>query len=299
MNKPTQEQLAEITRRLQVYYMNLTPDKKSYIKGMSPETGDIILQKDGASVHASISDLESGKFNYDTFTLNPEEEKIEVMEEPIEQLSVEQPQTQNDNLNNKMTLNDVKTLVELNNKDTLDKIVSSFSKNPDGTPDIGGAVVQVTNNSINAAVTSIMENRPFSTELYKYDVTGKPIMKEDVSINKVSMDDAINHSFDNVLIYTDVASMYGITYTDEQKEMARGNYATSVKNTLANLGYNYNESKIETPVSETPIQEPEKVKSMTYAPVDNRKAGFADIFILSIIVLVYAAIIVNLIMKLR
>ena len=163
MNKPTQEQLAEITRRLQVYYMNLTPDKKSYIKGMSPETGDIILQKDGASVHASISDLESGRFNYDTFTLNPEE-KIEVMEEPIEQLSVEQPQTQNDNLNNKMTLNDVKTLVELNNKDTLDKIVSSFSKNPDGTPDIGGAVVQVTNNSINAAVTSIMENRPFSTE---------------------------------------------------------------------------------------------------------------------------------------
>ena len=296
MNRPTQEQLAEITKRLQVYYMNLTPDKKSYIKGMSPETGDIILQKDNSSVHVSISDLESGKFNFDTFSLNPEE-KIEVMEEPIEQLTVEPEKT--DNLNNKMTLNDVKTLVELNNKDTLDKIITTFSKNPDGTPDIGGAVVQVTNNSINAAVTSIMENRPFSTELYKYDVKGRPIIKEEVSMNKVSMDDAINHSFDNVLIYTDVANMYGTTYTDEQKEIARGNYAASVKNTLNSLGYNYSEVKVENKVPETPIQEPEKEKTMTYAPVDNKKAGFADIFILSIIVLVYAAIIVNLIMKLK
>lgn len=301
MNKPTPEQLADITKRLQTYYSNLTPDKKNYIRGMSSETGKIVLQKDDKTAHVSIEDLETGKFNFDTFGLNPVvEEKVEIMEEPVEQLAVEQqPVVQEDNsINNKMTLNDIKTLVELNNKETLDKIIVSFAKNEDGTPNISGAIVEVLNNSMNAAVTSIMENRPFSTELYKYDVTGKLIVPEDVSTQKVSKEEVIKNSFDNVLIYTDVANMYGTAYTDSQKEIARSSYVANVDKLLAQKGYTEPVVQ-EQPVPE-PINVPEQTKQMVYAPVaDNKKAGFADVFILAIIVLVYTAIIVNLVMKLK
>ena len=42
-----------------------------------------------------------------------------------------------------------------------------------------------------------------------------------------------------------------------------------------------------------------EVKQMVYKNEEVKKAGFADIFILSLIVLVYAAIIVNLVLKLK
>lgn len=114
----------------------------------------------------------------------------------------------------------------------------------------------------------------------------------------------IENGFNNILIMaSEVAKMYGVNYTPEQINQAKTSYTNMVNQKLESMGYVAPTVTPETAPNvnaQAPVQE-ERPMQMVYAQNNDnlRKAGFADIFILSIIVLVYAAIIVNLILKLR
>ena len=76
-----------------------------------------------------------------------------------------------------------------------------------------------------------------------------------------------------------------------------------VNDSLALKGYNKTEAKIE---QKEPEKTNELVEKKSYVPtlkpepmLPTKKAGFADALILTVIVLVYAAIIINLILKLK
>lgn len=193
--------------------------------------------------------------------------------------------------NAKITLSDIKTLVELKNKEALDNILKQIATTQTGEVDINAIVGKVANNLINDTTTSLNENRNVSTELYKYDKTGKVITKEDVSTENVNVEANELNGFNNLMVYIEAAKLYNVNYTDEQINAAKQNFINSVNNGLA--------PKAPT-VEPTPTLEQAKVKTLTPPkPVDNEKAGFADIFILVVIVGVYAAIIINLVMKLK
>lgn len=110
----------------------------------------------------------------------------------------------------------------------------------------------------------------------------------------------IDNGFNNILVAAkDVARMYGINYTEEQINQAKMSYSQMVEQKLNSMGY---VAPVEVPVQPDvqmePVQE-ERPMQMVYQNEELKKAGFADIFILTLIVLVYAAIIVNLILKLK
>lgn len=113
-------------------------------------------------------------------------------------------------------------------------------------------------------------------------------------------EEIIRETFNRLLLpQTEIAIMkgYGSAYTPENIEVACNRFKVMVEDKLRAKGYNKQEE----------IKEEEKQKS--YVPtlkpevmapsvkVQNR--GFADALILTIIVLVYAAIIINLILKLK
>lgn len=111
----------------------------------------------------------------------------------------------------------------------------------------------------------------------------------------------IDNGFKNILVAAkDVASIYGINYSDEQINQAKASYTQMVENKLNSMGY---VAPVEMPVApEVPVEQPvqeERPMQMVYQNDNLKKAGFADVFILMLIVLVYAAIIVNLILKLK
>ena len=82
---------------------------------------------------------------------------------------------------------------------------------------------------MNETISSIMDNRYLTTELYKYDITGKLIVKDEPSSETVNSDTNINNSFSNLLIYIEAAKLYNINYTDEQIQIAKKTYVDSIK----------------------------------------------------------------------
>ena len=113
----------------------------------------------------------------------------------------------------------------------------------------------------------------------------------------------IEQSFNLVLIPTEAAKMKGSNITPEMVENAKKKYAEMLYGKLALKGYdkNGNPKKLE-----PEKKQDELVEKKSYAPtlkpepmLPMKKAGFADALILTIIVLVYAAIIINLILKLK
>lgn len=146
---------------------------------------------------------------------------------------------------------------------------------------------------MNEAISSIMDNRYLTTELYKYDITGKLIVKDEPSSETVNSDTNINNSFSNLLIYIEAAKLYNINYTDEQIQIAKKTYVDSIKKNIP--------VKEEPKVNETNSEELNNNKTLKLEPTPQnvQKAGFIDVFILTVIVLVYAAIIVNLVIKLK
>jgi len=96
---------------------------------------------------------------------------------------------------------------------------------------------------------------------------------------------------------------YGANFTEEAILNAKNRYNTMVNDSLALKGYNKTEAKIE---QKEPEKTNELVEKKSYVPtlkpepmLPTKKAGFADALILTVIVLVYAAIIINLILKLK
>ena len=113
-----------------------------------------------------------------------------------------------------------------------------------------------------------------------------------------NIEELIDKSFENILVYVEVARLKNIVYTDEQIQKAKNKYITSVKDRLNVLGLN---KPADNGIKLEPDNKKEELPlSKTLTPDTNiKKAGFADILILTVIVLIYAVIIINLVSKLQ
>ena len=111
-------------------------------------------------------------------------------------------------------------------------------------------------------------------------------------------EEIIRETFNRLLLpQTEIAIMkgYGSAYTPENIEAACNRFRVMVEDKLRAKGYTKQEEikkEEEKQKSYVPTLKPEPMLPM-------KRAGFADALILTIIVLVYAAIIINLILKLK
>jgi hypothetical protein len=272
----------DIKTRLVNYY-NSNPFIQKYIKGLNQSTGEIVLSYNGFTKNISIDELENiidetaviSFLNNNTFL------REEVKEEPISMVEPKVISSESD----KETLNDIKILTEIKSKAGLDNLLKDFAVNEStGLIDINKAIDIVEKNTIDEVVKSIKEHYDFDLDLQNYDKTGKYI--GNVNFSNASDDEKIASSFNNLKVYLEAASMYPdqVQITEEDINRKMKEYIDKVKVVL-------NPTK-EEPKKVIPLAE-DKI-----APITSQNAGFADIFVLSIIVVVYAIIIVNLILKL-
>ncbi len=320
--------LQEFKKRAIDFYKN-NPDKQQYISGIDEKTCKVAIKTklpngQDKIEEVSIEELENGTFDWNKVmapVATPVVENIPTVEavnpEPVQSVpTVEEiPQVQPvapvapapvvEPINTNVSLNDVKTLFEtsttdLNSKNTLDAVIKSFASTPDGNVDINKAISVVTENSMNAVVLAAKENKCLPNELYKYDKQGI-IIANDNNMPYTGVNPEIEKAFNNVLVYANGASLYGITYTSEVIDQAKQAFISNVNAKLAQGGVS---QAPETPITPdnvapaAPVQEQSKTLNLALEN-NEEKAGFADIFILVMIVAVYAVIIANLILKIK
>ena len=167
---------SNVINRLKEYCMKHQELMQSgVIKGINSNTNEIVLEKNGVQKNVSMDILENNKFDFDKFEIIPdmiEEDEVETIEE-----MVEEPQE---------TINVPKTMAELNeaikNKDekAIDKALEAFAINEKtGVIDINKAISIVTNNAINEAIDCIINNKDFDTDMSKYDIAGRKVVKDE------------------------------------------------------------------------------------------------------------------------
>ncbi len=168
---------SNVINRLKEYCMKHQELMQSgVIKGINSNTNEIVLEKNGVQKNVSMDILENNKFDFDKFEIIPdmieEDEEVETIEE-----MVEEPQE---------TINVPKTMAELNeaikNKDekAVDKALETFAINEKtGVIDINKAISIVTNNAINEAIDCIINNKDFDTDMSKYDIAGRKVVKDE------------------------------------------------------------------------------------------------------------------------
>ena len=270
----------DVKTRLVNYYKNNAFIQK-YIKGLDSSTNEIVLEYNGLTKNISIDALENitdetsiiSYLNPNTFLREEkkEEPKIDMVEPKV--ISNETAPE---------SLNDIKILTEIKSKAGLDNLLKKFAINEStGLIDVNKAIDIVEKNTIDEVVRSIKEHRNFDLDLQNYDITGKYIGYSEIST--VSDDEKIMSSFNNVKVYLEAANMYmdQINFTDEDINNKMKEYIDKVRSILY-------------PVKE----QPKTMQLAEEAPVANQNAGFAAIFVLCMIIVVYAIIIVNLILKL-
>jgi hypothetical protein len=194
------------------------------------------------------------------------------------------------------TLEDVKMFAEdLKDLNGLNNIIKSFALNEAGSVDIDKALSTVMHNTMNEAVKCIDNKVAFDPDLKEYSVDGK------YNGNKLQPSSETNEiilkSFENLKIYIDASKLYGKNYSVDQikEEYAkRINTMLADKNRLDNLN-KPTEQKTEVKVEETPILQDNNISNEPQL----KQSGFADVLVLSMIILVHAAIIINLIIKIK
>ena len=274
----------EVKTRLINYYRNNAFIQK-YIVGMNPNTDEIVLSYNGLKKNISIDDLENivREEQVLSFLNGNIPLKEDIVLEP--RLNMVEPKVVSNELE-KETLNDIKILTEIKSKIGLDNLVKEFAINElTGLIDINKAIDIVEENTINEVVKSIKGHYDFDLDLEHYDKTGKYI--GNISTDERSTDEKIVSSFNNVRVYLEAANMYvdQVHFSEEDINNRLGEYIEKVKLIL-------NPVKA-TPKPITPVKILEARDVYT-----NQSAGFADIFVLCLIVIVYAVIIVNLLLKL-
>lgn len=193
------------------------------------------------------------------------------------------------------TLEDVKMFAEdLKDLNGLNNIIKSFALNEAGSVDIDKALSTVMQNTMNEAVKCIENKVAFDSELKEYGVDGK------YNGNKLQPSSEANEiilkSFENLKIYIDASKLYGKNYSvDQIKEeyVKRINTMLADKNRLDSLNKPAKQPTVK--VEETPIIQDNNISNEPQL----KQAGFADVLVLSMIILVYAAIIINLIIKIK
>lgn len=273
----------DVKNRLISYYKNNAFIQK-YIKGMDASTNEIVLSYNDLTKNISIDDLENitNETEVISFLNNDISLKEEVIEEP--KIDMVEPKVISNDLDRE-TLNDIKILTEIKSKTGLDNLLKDFAINEStGLIDINKAIEIVEKNTIEEVLNSIRDHHDFDLDLEKYDKTGKYIGT--VMTTDRSDDEKIVSSFNNIKVYLEAANMYveQAHFTEEDINNKLKEYIDKVKAILH-------------PVKETPKVVKPAIQVEESNPA-TQSAGFADIFVLSIIVIVYAIIIVNLVLKL-
>lgn len=311
----------DIKTRVLNYYKNNQFIQK-YIKGIDQTANEVVLEYNGQKKSVSVDLLEAISSEMDLISLfNPTpaveaapvvtpvapevqpapastpqvNASIPVVNAEIVPESKEQVLLTEKEELNKETLNDIKILNELKNKEGLNNLIKKFAVNPStGLIDINEAIKKVTRNTMDEVEKSIRNGYEFDTDLTKYDIDGKyngtPVS------GMSSEDEKIARAFNNIKLFIDASKMYSdqVNYTESQVSTFMKTFIDKVKEEL----HGSVSVPVNTPVEPTTPQKPNVFKDESTGGVSS-SAGFADIFVLTVIVLVYAVIIINLVMKLK
>ena len=167
---------SNVINRLKEYCMKHQELMQSgVIKGINSNTNEIVLEKNGVQKNVSMDILENNKFDFDKFEIIPdmiEEDEVETIEE-----MVEEPQ---ETINVPKNMAEFKKAIENKDEKAVDKALETFAINEKtGVIDINKAISIVTNNAINDAVDCIINNRDFDTDMSKYDIAGRKVVKDE------------------------------------------------------------------------------------------------------------------------
>lgn len=298
----------DIQNRVVNYYKN-NPFIQKYLKGINGKTNAILLNINGQEKSITIDELEAIKSEADLISPAPVAPVAPV--EPVATVEPSQVSSvntieaepvstvQEQYVAQKETLNDIKILTELKNKDGLDNLLKKFAVNSTtGLIDINTAISIVTRNTMDEVEKAIKNNYVFNSDSTMYDIEGH-FDGQNVT-GFVSEDEQIANSFNNIKIYIDASKMYPdqVNYNEAQISAFMQTYIKKVKEELhgneGTVPATQPKKDVE-PVTNTPVQTPvqENIQPASSS------AGFADIFVLTVIVLVYAVIIINLILKIK
>lgn len=233
--------------------------------------------------------------NYNSNSMDVVQNNIE---EPIKPDVVDNTtfETMSDVDLNRVTLEDIKLLVfDLKDLNGLNNTIKSFALNDAGSVDIERALSIVMQNTMDEAVRCIMDNTSFSTNLRDYSIDGKYIGSQLKTLS--NQNEILNASFENINIYIEASKLYGKNYSIDQ---IRDEYIKRVNTLLEDKKRVINNNQALDNQVNTNNQSQNIItdNQNTIQNEENNQAGFADVFVLALIVLVYAAIIVNLVMKL-
>ena len=275
--------------------------KNDFLKAFNEETGMIIIVVNGQDREITIDQLENSIMKNEPKQVNEQIETIEEVPANTVNMPTENVEVMDDST---VPVKEITNLKEMSdaalNKDeaSIDKALETFAiDEKTGSINMNKAIKIVTDNSIENIANSVRDNTVLADDLSKYNIKGNFIGEVVKSDKAPDVDSLIDSSFNNILVYVDVSKLKNIVYTDEQVQKAKSKYATSVNDRLNVLGLNKQDNVIKL---EPDNKKEEQPLSMSLKPDTNiKKAGFADIFILTVIILIYAAIIINLISKLQ
>ena len=168
---------SNVINRLKEYCMKHQELMQSgVIKGINSNTNEIVLEKNGVQKNVSMDILENNKFDFDKFETIPdmieEDEEVETIEEMIEE-----PQ---ETINVPKNMAEFKKAIENKDEKAVDKALETFAINEKtGVIDINKAISIVTNNAINEAIDCIINNKDFDTDMSKYDIAGRKVVKDE------------------------------------------------------------------------------------------------------------------------
>lgn len=168
---------SNVINRLKEYCMKHQELMQSgVIKGINSNTNEIVLEKNGVQKNVSMDILENNKFDFDKFEIIPDmiedDEEVETIEEIIEE-----PQ---ETINVPKNMAEFKKTIENKDEKAVDKALETFAINEKtGVIDINKAISIVTNNAINEAIDCIINNKDFDTDMSKYDIAGRKVVKDE------------------------------------------------------------------------------------------------------------------------
>ena len=168
---------SNVINRLKEYCMKHQELMQSgVIKGINSNTNEIVLEKNGVQKNVSMDILENNKFDFDKFEIIPdmieEDEEVETIEEMIEE-----PQ---ETINVPKNMAEFKKAIENKDEKAVDKALETFAINEKtGVIDINKAISIVTNNAISEAIDCIINNKDFDTDMSKYDIAGRKVVKDE------------------------------------------------------------------------------------------------------------------------
>ena len=292
-------------------YCAANPDvvNSNKIKGVNPSDSKIVVVVNGETKNITIDELESNTWlngpsvveepieTIETMETPIANEPIEVMEEPIE--SIEEPVKVETNVRILNTLGDIKTAIAAKDELSLNKALETFAiDEKNNSINMNKAIKIITDNSTNNVINSVKNNTLLPTDLSSYDITGRVITPVISSNEKVNVQNLIDNSFNNILVYVEAAKLKNIVFSESQILAAKNKYSTGIHDKMNVQGLTKKE-ETSNEIDDSSANEGTSTTSDIKPDKDIKKAGFADILILSIIILIYVAIIVNLVTKLK